>query len=197
MKASPKIVSRKVLHTSPWMQLIEKEVKFSPAGKVESFYCLTQEAYVGILTQTAEGLIPLVRQYRPCVEDYTWEFPGGTLDPGETAEEAARRELLEEAGLEVLELRYLGNFYPDTGRLQLDSHAFYARTTVADKNFIPEEGMAIQYVSPKELRQMMLAGTFRHQLHWAIYAAVLLHGIDLEGSANNRQETEIPFYECL
>jgi len=176
----PRILSRKIIYTSPWMNLIEKEVDSVSGKGIEYFYCLKQEAYVGIMAQTAEGLIPIVRQYRPCVEDYTWEFPAGTLAKGETAENAARRELLEEAGLEAIELKYLGNFYPDTGRLQLHSHAFFARTTSVNRQFSPEEGMEVSYISLKDLRRMMLDGSFRHQLHWAIYASVILRGIKLE-----------------
>ncbi len=30
-----------------------------------------------------------------------WEFPGGTVEPGETPEEAAKRECMEEAGIKI------------------------------------------------------------------------------------------------
>ena len=43
--------------------------------------------------------IPLVAQFRPATGRRTLEFPAGLLDPGETAEQAASRELLEETGL--------------------------------------------------------------------------------------------------
>jgi ADP-ribose pyrophosphatase len=178
--SSPKVLTRRRTRISPWVDLIEKVVQFSADGPPETYHCLTQAAYVGVLVQTADRRIPIVRQFRPCVEEYTWELPGGTVDPGDTPEQAARREVLEETGVRISETVYLGTFHPDTGRLQIDSHAFYAVAGHAVEPFAGESGLKVKYVTHRELKQMIVSGTFRHQIHLAIYAALRARDIDLD-----------------
>lgn len=185
----PKILSRHNIYTTQWLQLIEKTVELSPGAEAEHFYCITQPAYVSILTQTKTGEIALVRQFRPCVEAYTWEFPGGTVDEGESPETAARREVEEETGLVVSELVYLGNFHPDTGRLQIDSHTFFARADFVDSPLPVEDGLTTTYVTVAQLHQMILAGEFKTQLHLGVYASAIINGIDL--NAHDRGKNKI------
>ncbi len=63
----------------------------------------------------ADGAVLLVRRaIDPRIG--TWVFPGGYMDVGETAEEAAMRETMEEANLEVTNLRLSGVYTrPDPG----------------------------------------------------------------------------------
>ena len=56
------------------------------------------------LVLDAERRVLLVRFEHPVSGDSWWATTGGGIDPGESEEEALRRELLEEAGLEEFEL---------------------------------------------------------------------------------------------
>lgn len=40
--------------------------------------------------------------------DFTWQLPGGWLEPGESPQQAARREVLEETGLLLREMYFVG-----------------------------------------------------------------------------------------
>ncbi|RKZ35646.1 MAG: hypothetical protein DRQ37_05940 [Gammaproteobacteria bacterium] len=46
-----------------------------------------------------EGKVCLLRQYRPVMGAWMLELPAGKLEPGESPQEAAQRELAEETGL--------------------------------------------------------------------------------------------------
>ncbi len=60
---------------------------------------------VDVIVERGEGKILLVRRSNPPLG---WALPGGFIDYGEPAEDAARREVLEEAGVSVLLTDLLG-----------------------------------------------------------------------------------------
>lgn len=59
------------------------------------------DAVVIVPYHRIEKKIVLTKEYRIPLGDYEYGFPAGLIDPGETIEQAARRELHEETGLEV------------------------------------------------------------------------------------------------
>ncbi len=65
-------------------------------------------AVAGVIVDGQGRMVVLVRGKEP--GKGKWDLPGGFADPGETAEDALRREVREEIGLEVTALRYLGSW---------------------------------------------------------------------------------------
>ena len=62
------------------------------------------------------------------------EPPAGRLDPGETAEEAARRELAEEAGLSPIRLIEIARYYPTPGAFSEHLTSFVAICDLAGRD---------------------------------------------------------------
>lgn len=70
--------------------------------------------------------VVLLRQYRYAVGRELWEVPAGTLEPGESPEACALRELREEAGLEADRLRPLVSFFTTPGFSDERIHLYVA-----------------------------------------------------------------------
>src|ERR1700723_3225945 len=59
----------------------------------------------------------LVRQYRLPAQSFLWELPAGSVDPGETPLQTAKRELKEETGYRAKNWKKLVSFFPSPGFL--------------------------------------------------------------------------------
>ncbi len=72
------------------------------------------------------GDVMMVKQFRYPVKQIFYEVPAGKIDPGETPDSTAVRELREEAGLVCSEYEYIGHFYPSIGYTNEVIHLYVA-----------------------------------------------------------------------
>lgn len=69
------------------------------------YYISPKSAVAAIIVDDENKILIVKRGREP--KKGTWEFPGGYIDPGETAEIAICREIREELGLEIMVESYL------------------------------------------------------------------------------------------
>lgn len=69
-----------------------------PDGRIEEFTIKDEGRVACILALTPDQRVILAKQYRPGPEKILLELPGGGIEVGESSEDAACRELLEETG---------------------------------------------------------------------------------------------------
>ena len=86
-----------------------------------------------------------------------WEFPGGKCEPGESDVEAARRELLEELGVEVKDVGPEAFAIHDPGSPFLIA---FVPVTIAGEP-VCHEHTALQWGEPHDLAQLPLAPSDR------------------------------------
>ena len=83
-----------------------------------------------------------------------WEFPGGKLASGESAEEALRRELAEELGIEVAFCDHFHSLEHDYPEMRVAIDFFLVRHWQGTPSGI--EGQALQWLRPSEFSRDLL-----------------------------------------
>jgi hypothetical protein len=169
----PKITLDNIVIRSPWVNIVERHVDFGGGSAPQIYHCVSQPDYITVVPVDQSGHTVLVKQYRPAVRDYTWEFPAGTLELGETVAASAVREL---------------SFAADTGRHCNRIHNFMAKIDSSQPALRPEAGMEARWVTFAELFAMIREGRFLAQLQIGALMLASMH--PNAGRAIPRHESE-------
>ncbi|MBJ30825.1 MAG: ADP-ribose pyrophosphatase [Acidimicrobiaceae bacterium] len=133
-----------------------------PAGEVMERDVVHHPGAVAVVPVDGDEVV-LVRQYRPVLEREMLEIPAGKLDvPGEDLVDAARRELVEEAGYDTLELVELARFHNSIGFCDEHTTVFLASDLVSVEPkavSVEEEYLTVERVPLDEVEGLIDDGT--------------------------------------
>ena len=102
-----------------------------PNGRTVTVDVVRHSRSVVLVPVPEPGKVILVRQYRYAVNAFLWELPAGSVDEGESPEQAARRECHEEIGLVPSTIVRLSAMYPTPG--YCDEEMVFFRLSGLDK----------------------------------------------------------------
>jgi ADP-ribose pyrophosphatase len=115
MSEKPIVIDSRVAYAGRIFQAVVDQLRFPDRDREIQVEIVQHAGSVVIVAMPRPGSVLLVRQYRHPARDYVWELPAGSIDPGEDAEVAARRECHEELGLIARVAQRLGEAWPLPG----------------------------------------------------------------------------------
>lgn len=146
---------------------VSRTASLSPrTGIQHTFYRIDSADWVNIVPVTDQGEVVMVRQYRQGLGEITLEIPGGMVDPGESPQAAATRELLEETGYRAREVRSIGAVSPNPALFgnRVHSYAALGAERVAEIRNEGAEETHVELVPLDDLPERVRSGDVDHAL---------------------------------
>ena len=142
---------------------VEVARKCYPNGREHEVAIVRHPPSVVLIPLEDDGRVVVIKQYRAPIDQETWEFPAGGLDPGESADAAARRECEEEIGRVPERVEQLASLFPTPGYCDEEMIFFRVsdlRQPPPDSPHKPDEDEDIQArtITIAEARAMLARG---------------------------------------
>lgn len=161
----------KIIRKDRYIDFREARYRLPNGTEIAPFYHYSGRDFVVIAAKDTEGKYICVRQYRVGIDAVTTEFPAGGIERGESALEAAKRELLEETGAVAERWTELGSFFANPTMGTSRAHCFLAEGCRVVSAQALDESECVVYVrlGEDELRRAMEDGSFAQAVHIALY----------------------------
>lgn len=151
------VLAKRVLYTSQWINLAQWAVRLPDGSVIPDHHVLDYpNDAVGVVPIDADGRVLLIDHYRFITGTRGWEVPSGRIDDGESVEQAAFRELLEETGYSASALRVLGKFHPSNGSSNQVFHVAVGRGLARQSEPLDvNETLGLRWFTSEEVRGLI------------------------------------------
>jgi 8-oxo-dGTP pyrophosphatase MutT (NUDIX family) len=138
-------------------QIRHDRYRLETSGAEHDFVVLDSPDWVNVVPLTPEGQVVLINQYRHGIGRATLEIPGGIVDPQETPQQAAVRELAEETGYVPDRVRALGRVTPNPAILSNYCYTYLAEgcRPATEPELDPLERIEVLLRPPEEIPELI------------------------------------------
>jgi len=146
------------VYSSDWVGLDLVDVEIPDGARFEHHVVRLPRPAVGTVV-VSEGAVLLLWRHRFITGTWGWEVPAGGVDPGESLEAAAAREVLEETGWRPGPLRRLHGYHPSNGLSDQRFELFLASSaSYVGEPSDPGESSRVEWVPADRVRSLVAAG---------------------------------------
>jgi 8-oxo-dGTP pyrophosphatase MutT (NUDIX family) len=145
------------IYDSEWMRLVLVDVEIPGVERFDHHVIRYPQAASGTVVHDPDRGVLLLWRHRFITDTWGWEIPAGRIEAGETPEQAAVRETLEETGWRPGPLARVGSYAPSNGTSDQIFHVFTAAgaTHVGDPTDIGESER-IAWLPVDEVRRLIV-----------------------------------------
>ncbi len=155
----------RTIYDSPWVRLALTDIEIPGGARFDHHVIRMPAAAAGTVVHDPQRGVLLLWRHRFATDTWGWEVPAGRVDAGETPEQAAVRETLEETGWQPGPVRPLTSYFPHNGTSDATFHLFVADgATEVGPPSDPSESERVEWVTEATLRDEMRAGRVRDGL---------------------------------
>jgi ADP-ribose diphosphatase len=140
---------------------VDRDKVRMPNGRTVTVDVVRHSKSVVLIPVPEPGHVILIRQYRYAVNAFLWELPAGSVDKGESPEQAARRECHEEIGKVPATIVRMAAMFPTPGYCD-EEMVFFRLSSLEEPteaaNLDEDEDIEARTFELREAREMIRRG---------------------------------------
>jgi 8-oxo-dGTP pyrophosphatase MutT (NUDIX family) len=147
------------IYDSPWVRLAMTDIEIPGGDRFNHHVVRTPAPAAGTVVFDPDRGVLLLWRHRFITDSWGWEIPAGRVDHGETPEQAAAREALEESGWRPGPVRWMTTYFPNNGLTDSTFFLYQSRSaTYVGEPSDPSESERVEWLTLDRLNDEIRAG---------------------------------------